>query len=38
MTIVGGFIWMALLGSEFLLGNIGPYIVSYYPDATSTDT
>ena len=26
LTIIGGFVWMILLGSQFVLGNIGPYI------------
>ena len=33
-TVLGGFILMLFNGSSFIIGNISPYIWSYYPECT----
>lgn len=34
MTVIGGFILMFYNGSTFCVGNIGPYIFSYFKDCS----
>lgn len=35
VSMISGFIWMLYVGSHFMVGNISPYIGSYFPDATN---
>jgi hypothetical protein len=36
-TVLGGFVLMLFNGSTFIIGNISPYIWSYYPECTFVD-
>jgi len=36
-TVLGGFVLMLYNGSSFMIGNISPYIWSYYPECTFVD-
>ena len=36
-TVLGGFVLMLYNGSTFIIGNISPYIWSYYPECTFVD-
>ena len=36
MTVIGGFILMFYNGSTFCVGNIDPYIFSYFKDCSQT--
>lgn len=38
LTLISGFLWMLYVGSHFMVGNISPYINSYFPEATSSAT
>jgi fucose permease len=38
LTIFSGFIWMLYVGSHFMIGNIVPYIESYFVDATKSQS
>ena len=37
LTLLSGFLWMLYVGSHFMVGNISPYINSYFKDATSSE-
>ena len=36
ITVASGFIWMLYVGSHFMIGNIVPYIQSYFEDASES--
>lgn len=37
LTLFSGFLWMLYLGSYFMVGNIAPYIGSYFEEATNEE-
>ena len=38
LTVVAGFMIMVFNGSSNMVGNIAPYILSYYPKCTVIDS
>ena len=38
LTVLAGFTLMLYSGSVFILGNFAPFVQSYYPNATLSDT
>ena len=37
LTVISGFLWMLFCGSAFMIGNIAPYISSYYKESKQNE-
>ena len=38
LNTLSGFIWMLFVGSHFMIGNIAPYIQSYFQDSNLAES